>query len=526
MKTTQLIVRGMHCVNCAKTAERMLSKVRGVQEAHVDFTTGKARVIHDASVAVSALADAVADAGYEAVQEDEQDSDSEDPALQKERKNLIIAWLIASPLMLNMISMNIWHFMIIPMRYDAIVSVIGSLAVLISAGRSVLNATFFSFKTRIFTMDSLIGIGSIAALLSGILNLLSFPIENFSVISAMIIAINSTGNYLKLKTTKKAGDAVKKLANLSAKMSHKIIQGTIVDIPSKLLVPGDIVLVKPGETIPSDGVIIKGNTTIDESLATGESIPVSKGEGCNVIGGTINQVGAIEVQIEKTGSDTFIAGVIRLIEQAQASKIPIQQLADKVTNVFVPVILILSVISFAFWLIFPEVGWKIVDSFRGLFPWLSGRMSPLSMALFSSIATLVIACPCALGLATPTALMVGIGMGAKKGILIRKGEAIQTIKDSTIVVFDKTGTITHGKPEVIDCVSFDERELFITSLLLEKNSEHSLARTIVQYSYNSLLSNFSSKEAFEENGRIIKDATIGGKLNVFEKVDFNKLFFN
>lgn len=498
MKTTQLIVKGMHCVNCAKTAERMLSKVPGVQEAHVDFTSGKARVIHDASVAVNTLADAVADAGYEAVQDEEQDSETEDPLLHKERNNLIIAWVIALPLMLTMIFMYIWNVMIIPMHYTALVSVAGSLAVLVFAGKPVVKATLFSFKTLIFTMDSLIGIGSIAALLSGILNLFKVPIENFSVLSAMIIAINNTGNYIKIKSTKKAGDAIRKLANISAKTAHKIVDGVLVDIPSKLLVPGDIVFVKPGETIPSDGIIIKGSTAIDESLATGESIPVDKTEGSNVIGGTINQTGAIEVKIDKTGSDTFIASVIKLIEDAQASKIPIQQLADKVTNIFVPVILILSALSFAFWLISPKTGWNILEALRHVFPFLPEQMTTLSMALFSSIATLVIACPCALGLATPTALMVGISMGAQNGILIRKGEAIQTIKDATIVVFDKTGTITNGRPEVINCIPFYKKEFFTTSYLLEKNSEHPLAHAIAEYSYKTLLSLSASKETLDK----------------------------
>ncbi len=487
MKTTQLSVKGMHCVNCARTAERLLSKVPGVQEAHVDFATGKARVIHDAAVTVTALTEAVADAGYEAAADEEQESGEEDPALKKERQRLIISWSIALPFMIAMISMYGFNVMLIPMEYEGLITVAGSFIVLLFAGMPVLRATFFSFKTMMFTMDSLIGIGSIAALASGILHIANFPIENFSMISSMIIAINNTGNYIKLRSTKKAGDAVKKLAGMSAKSAHKLIDGSLVDIPIKLLVPGDIVLVKPGEIIPSDGVIVKGITAIDESIATGESIPVDKAEGSKVLGGTINQVGAVEVKIEKTGNDTFIAQVIHLIEQAQASKIPIQQFADKITNIFVPVILVLSVSSFLFWMLLPESSLKVLASIQKLLPWVQLGSSRLSMALFSAIATLVIACPCALGLATPTALMVGISMGAQRGILIRSGDAIQEIRNADVIVFDKTGTLTTGKPTVSKYITDNERELFLTAYLLEKNSEHPLAHAIADYSYKKLV---------------------------------------
>ena len=493
MKTTQLSVKGMHCVNCARTAERLLSKVPGIQEAHVDFATGKARVIHDATVPVTALINAVADAGYEAAADEEQESGEEDPALKKERQRLVISWSIALPFMVAMISMYGFHVMLIPMEYEGFITVAGSFIVLLFAGMPVLRATFFGFRTMMFTMDSLIGIGSIAALASGILHIAKFPIENFSMISTMIIAINNTGNYIKLRSTKKAGDAVKKLAGMSAKSAHKLIDGLIVDIPIKLLVPGDIVLVKPGEIIPSDGIIVKGTTAIDESIATGESIPVDKSDGSKVIGGTINQVGAVEIKIEKTGNDTFIAQVIHLIEQAQASKIPIQQFADKITNIFVPVILVLSVSSFLLWMLLPESSLQILASIQKLLPWVQISSSRLSMALFSAIATLVIACPCALGLATPTALIVGISMGAQHGILIRRGDAIQEIRNADVIVFDKTGTLTTGKPSVSKYITDNERELFLTAYLLEKNSEHPLAHAITDYSYKKLADFFQVK---------------------------------
>jgi len=495
----------MHCVNCARTAERLLSKVPGVEEAHVDFATGKARVIHDASVTVTALSEAVADAGYEASPDDDQSSDEEDPALKKERCRLIISWSIAFPFMVAMISMYAFHVMLIPMEYEGLITVIGSTLVLLFAGMPVLKATFFAFKTLIFTMDSLIGIGSIAALVSGILHLAQFPIENFAMISSMIIAINNTGNYIKLNSTKKAGDAIKKLASMSAKSAHKLIDGSLIDIPIKLLVPGDVVLVKPGKIIPSDGVIVKGTTAVDESLATGESIPVDKLEGSKVIGGTINQVGAIEVKIEKTGNDTFIAQVIHLIEEAQASKIPIQQFADKITNIFVPVILILSAGAFLFWMVLPEKNLQILETFKKLLPWVQPGSSRLSMALFSAIATLVIACPCALGLATPTALMVGISMGAQRGILIRRGDAIQEIRNADVIVFDKTGTLTSGKPIVSKYLTDNEQEFFVTAYLLEKNSEHPLAHAITDYAYKKLVDTNHSKT---DTDSVLKKYTI------------------
>lgn len=247
---------------------------------------------------------------------------------------------------------------------------------------------------------------------------------------------------------------------------------------------GDIVLVKPGEKIPIDGEIISGTTSIDESIATGESIPVDKIPGDKVIGATVNQQGAIKVKVEKVGKNTFLSQIVAMVEQAQGSKVPIQAFADKVTSYFVPVILIISLLTFLFWLFIPQAGSAIMAFFSPYIPWLrSGTdSSVISMALFASIATLVIACPCALGLATPTALMVGMGKGATNGILIRTGEAIQTAKKINTVVFDKTGTITKGKPKVAAYVSLiDEARFFQITGSLETLSEHPLARAIVDF---------------------------------------------
>jgi len=377
---------------------------------------------------------------------------------------------------------NIYLF---PSNIDLYFNLIISSIIIFILGFPVIRATFFSFKMLSFTMDSLIGIGTIASFLTIILKLAKIEIEDFSIIGAMIMSINHIGNYLKQLSTGRASNAIKKLIQLEPKNAHKIVNNDInnvVDIDISKLLPGDIVLVKPGEKIPSDGIIIEGSSAIDESLVTGESIPIDKTINDNVLGATINLTGIIKVKIEKIGEETFLSQVIRLVEQAQASKVPIQQLADKVTAFFVPVILSLSIFTFLFWFFFPSIDMKLINLLSTIIPW--GFMIPdnrLSMALFTSIATLVIACPCALGLATPTALMVGIGKAALNGIIIRKGDAIQKIKGVKTILLDKTGTITEGIPTVNDYFCEDETTFFTYSLSLESNSTHPLAKAIVRF---------------------------------------------
>lgn len=361
--------------------------------------------------------------------------------------------------------------------------------VIFIVGFSTLKSGFRGFLSFYFNMDSLIALGTVVAYLTGFVSLF-YGLENYSGVSAMIMAIFVTGKYIESKARGKAGQEIRKLLELGAKNAVVIRGGREDEIPISEVVVGDVMIVKPGEKVPTDGVVVRGESSVDESMVTGESLPVDKLKGSNVIGATLNQDGILYVKATKVGSDTFLAHIIDLVEEAQGSKIPIQKLADKITNIFVPAVLGLSIATF--------IGWSIFGNF--------------SSAFGASIAVLVISCPCALGLATPIALTVGSGMGAKRGILIRKGEAIQTMKDVKIVLFDKTGTITKGKPEVTDIKVFGrtrEKEFLEIAGSLEKLSEHPLSRAIVNYSNLKVYKQVKNFKIIR--GRGIEGAILGKK---------------
>ncbi len=475
-----LKIDGMTCTSCARTVERALGKVQGVMKASVDFTSGKAFLELQPEIPFEILAEAVDRAGYKAFLPEEMGEGEK--FLQEERKRLILAWIVTLPLTIKMLLSMIGGIELFPSPFGHWVDIIGSALVIFWIGFPVLRSTFYAIRTLSFNMDSLIGIGTLAAFSTAFLPYLGIPVADFAVIGAMIMAINYIGNYLKALSTGRASLAIKKLLGVRAVTAHRLtLDGNMEDVPVADLSVGDIVLVKPGEKIPSDGVILQGSTSVDESLATGESIPVDKNPGDMVIGSTINQTGAIQVRINKVGEDTFLAKVVHLIEEAQRTKVPIQELADRITGVFVPMVLFLSAATFLFWILFPEMGISILQLAVRWVPWLTLSQSSLSLAVSAAIATLVIACPCALGLATPTALMVGMGKAASYGILIRRGEAIQKMKDIDTVVFDKTGTLTKGQPYVTYIETSDPHLFRYLAYTLEGYSEHPLAKAIVAY---------------------------------------------
>src|SRR3989338_2449220 len=317
-------------------------------------------------------------------------------------KKLIWAWVITIPLIFVMYILPLFKFMIEEeiMRY---VILLLSFPVVFITGFSTLKSGFKGFVSFYFNMDSLIGLGTVIAWLTGVL-VFFMEIENYAGIAGMIMAIFITGKFIESKARGRAGAEIRKLLELGAKQARIEKNGKEIMIDISEIKLGDVMIIKPGEKIPTDGVVVKGESSVDESMISGESLPVDKMKGSNVIGATLNQDGIIYVKATKVGSDTFLSHIIQLVEEAQGTKVPIQKLADKITSIFVPIILVLAVLTFANWWFF------------------SGD---LSRAIGVGVAVLVIACPCALGLATPTALMVGSGMGAKRGILIRKGEAIQ-----------------------------------------------------------------------------------------------------
>src|SRR3989344_5337279 len=384
----------------------------------------------------------------------------EDDEITIWKRKLFWSWVLTIPIVVIMLSERLFGYEVLEMPYSIILILILGFPVIFIFGWSTIKSGIRGLFTFYFNMDSLIALGTIIAYITGIFALAEL-ISDYSGVASMIMAFFTTGKYVEAKARGRASSEIKKLLELGAKNARVLRGKEEIEVPIEEVKMGDVMVIKPGEKIPTDGVVVRGESSVDEGMVTGESLPIDKIKGSNVIGATINQDGILYVKATKIGKDTFLAHIIELVEQTQSSKIPIQRLADKITSVFVPIILVLAVLTFANWWFF------------------SGD---LSRAIGVGVAVLVIACPCALGLATPTALMVGSGMGAKRGILIRKGEAIQTMKEIKTVVFDKTGTITKGKPEVTNIKTFEkisEKELLNLAANLEKLSEHPIAKAIV-----------------------------------------------
>lgn len=383
---------------------------------------------------------------------------AEDDEIKSWKKKVFWAWILTIPIAILMLSQRLFGISFFNDKSMQILILILAFPVIFIIGLETIRGGMRGFVNFYFNMDSLISLGTIIAYLTGIFSYFGF-VQDYSGISAMIMAFFITGKYVEAKARGRATQEIRKLLELGAKNARVLRGKDEMEIPITEIRLGDVMIVKPGEKIPTDGVVVRGESSVDESMITGESLPVDKTMKSSVIGATINQDGILYIEATKIGKGTFLAHIINLVEEAQGTKIPIQKLADKITNIFVPIILTIAVLTFALWFIISK---------------------DLSKAIGIGISVLVIACPCALGLATPIALMVGSGIGAKKGILIRKGEAIQTMREVKIMVFDKTGTITKGKPEVVDIYSkVKENYLIELSASLEELSEHPIAKAIV-----------------------------------------------
>jgi len=395
------------------------------------------------------------------------------------KRKLIGAWIFTIPIAFVMLLDRIFSINLLEFAGEwgmIAVILIFAFPVVFIFGFDTIKGGIRGLFTFYFNMDSLIALGTVVAYLTGIGAMFGL-MQDYSGVSAMIMAFFITGKYVEAKARGRAGKEIKKLLELGAKKALILKDGKEIVTDISEVQVGDVMIVKPGEKIPTDGIVVKGASAVDESMVTGESIPSEKNVKSPVIGATINQDGILYVKATKIGKDTFLSHIIELVEEAQGTKVPIQKMADKITSVFVPVILVLAILTFFSWWYF------------------SGD---LSRSLGVGVAVLVIACPCALGLATPTALMVGSGMGAKRGILIRKGEAIQTMKEVKFIVFDKTGTITKGKPEVTDIYS-KVKESYLLEIVasLEKLSEHPIAKSIVDYAEKNKITKLKQVKAFK-----------------------------
>lgn len=480
-----LALSGMHCSSCAGLIERALKKVNGVKEAHVNFAAEKASIIYDENKASSEeLIKAVEKAGYKASIPNEKDTEFEAKKRQQEIKGqfkkFLISFILSLPMLYFML-LDFFKFLpggAIVLPYIGIISLILTIPIQFGVGAGFYKGMWSALRMKTFNMDSLIAIGTSVAFFYSLINFIYYSVVNSSLIglngqkipelyfetAAFLITFVILGKWLEAKTKGRTSDAIKKLMGLQAKTARVIRNGATIDVPINEVIHGDVIVVRPGEKIPVDGVILKGSSAVDESMITGESLPVEKNAKDNVIGGTINKTGSFEFQAMKVGSETTLSQIIRLVEDAQGSKAPIQAFADRISSVFVPVVIGIAILTFIIWYFFLGAG--------------------LSFALMAFTAVIVIACPCALGLATPTAIMVGTGNGAENGILIKGGEPLEAACKINAIVFDKTGTITKGKPEVTDTDSFSnlsEDEVLLIAASLEKQSEHPLAEAIYNF---------------------------------------------
>ncbi len=464
MKKTTLLVKGMHCASCAITIEKALKKTKGVGYVNVNFSTEKASIDIDPEIVKeNELVNIVKGLGYLAEVSTEKDGDRESRLREKEikqlRLKLILGILFSLPALI--LSMFIMEGSI---PYKEFIIWFLSTPVQFYIGAQFYKGAWGALKNKTSDMDTLIAMGTSAAYFYSVYAILFNPggYQYFEA-AAVLITFVILGKYLEAVAKGKTSEAIKKLMGLSPKTATVIRGGKEINIAIDDVVVWDIVIVKPGEKIPVDGIVVEGYSSVDESMVTGESIPVEKKKNDLVIGATINKHGSFKFKATKVGTDTTLSRIIKLIEDAQGSKAPIQKFADNVSSYFVPAVILIAVLSFLGWYFLSNLGF--------------------AFALIIAVSVLVIACPCALGLATPTAIMVGTGKGAQSGILIKGGEALETAHKLKYVIFDKTGTITKGKPEVTNIVSsnnLSDSKVLQIAASMEKNSEHPLAEAIVE----------------------------------------------
>ena len=493
----ELDITGMTCAACSTRIEKVLNKQEGVKAAVVNLTTESATVEYNPSVTdESNLIKKIRNIGYDAKPKagTEEKQSSKEKQLHHMKTKLIISALLSAPLLVTMlvhlfnmdipaIFMNPWFQLALATPVQFII------------GWQFYVGAYKNLRNGGANMDVLVAVGTSAAYFYSLyegLKTIGNPDYNphlYFETSAILITLILFGKYLETRAKTQTTNAISKLLHLQAKEARVIRDGEEIMLPIEEVVVGDRLIVKPGEKIPVDGIVVKGRTAIDESMLTGESIPIEKNIGDTIIGSTINQNGSIEMEATKVGRDTALASIIKIVEEAQGSKASIQRLADVISSYFVPIVVGISIVTFIVWIAFVQ----------------TGQIEP---ALVASIAVLVIACPCALGLATPTSIMVGTGRAAESGILFKGGEHLEKTHEIDTIVLDKTGTITKGKPEVTDYIGDDEALQLLVSA--EKHSEHPLADAIVTYGKKNSIPLLEIEEFDAVPGHGIK-ATIDNK---------------
>lgn len=468
----EFAIIGMTCAACAARIEKGLQKLPGVYAANVNLATEKAVVEYNGSeLTITEMQAKVKQLGYEAHtmetgQGADREKDLREAEISHQKKRFLLAAVLSFPLLLAMIghSFGVFHsfssFFMQPL-----VQLVLATPVQFIVGWPFYRGAYNALRNGSANMDVLVALGTSSAYFFSLANMFTGSQDLYFETSAVLITLIILGKLLEARAKGQTSAAIKSLMGLQAKTARVVRESQELDIPIEEVVVGDILVVRPGEKVPVDGIIVEGTSTIDESMLTGESLPVDKNVGDSVVGATINKFGAFKFTATKVGKDTALAQIVRIVEEAQGSKAPIQRFADVVSGYFVPAVVVIAILTFVAW-------YFIFD--QGNF----------TRALVNFTAVMVIACPCALGLATPTSIMVGTGKGAESGILIKGAEHLENAHRLTTIVLDKTGTITKGEPEATDVIAmagFSEKEVMQAAVSLEKNSEHPLAQAIVKY---------------------------------------------
>lgn len=465
MSTVTFAIGGMHCAACAVRNERTLLKTPGVRVANVNLGTRRARVEFDESaVSEAALREAVVDNGYEVLDDDAADHRQ---LLREEvrtaRRRAFAAIILAAPVMLLAMSDIALPWSYLGRNVSTWTEALLSTIVILGLGRDFHRGMLMQTRNLAANMDTLISLGTLAALFYSLYGMYVGSPHLYFETGAVIAALILLGRYFEARSRGQAGDAIEKLMELGAKTARVIRDGQEQDIPIEQVRVGDLVQVRPGERVPVDGKVATGSSRVDESMLTGESMPVAKAAGDDLFGATINVSGSFQMTATKVGEDTVLAQIVRMVSDAQGSKAPIQKLADTVSGIFVPIVIGIALAT--------AVGWYL-------------STGDIARSFIPAVAVLLIACPCSLGLATPTAIMVGTGVGARRGILIKNGEALERGRQIDVVVLDKTGTLTEGRPTVTDIIAvkdgIDEDEVLRIAASLERLSEHPLGQAIVR----------------------------------------------
>jgi Cu+-exporting ATPase len=515
----ELAVTGMNCASCAANVEKALRKVEGVREAGVNLATGRATVRFDPGLATPAdLARAVRSAGYgvaAGLGEAEREAEREYRTLQTS-----VVWGGAVALIVFLGSMRHWFPWVPEFLQSFFVLWALATPVQLLLGLRFYRGAWGALRHGTANMDTLVAVGTTAAYLFSVAATL-FPgffrgagiePEVYFDTSAVIIVLILFGRMLEAKAKGRTSGAIRKLMGLQPTRARVFRGGAETEVPIDDVAVGDELVVRPGEKVPVDGVVVEGRTAVDESMISGESLPVEKGPGDTVIGATLNRWGSFRFRAAKVGEDTALAQIIRLVREAQGSKAPIQRLADVIAGYFVPVVMAIAVLTFAVWMAF-------------------GPRPSLTFALLNFVSVLIIACPCALGLATPTAIMVGTGKGAERGVLIKSGESLETVHRVATVVFDKTGTLTNGRPEVTDVVpapGMTAERLLALAASVERGSEHPLGQAIVRQALERAVpvaaaSEFRALEGLGVEGLVAGVRVLAGNLRHLEAAGIDAL---